>query len=159
MNSELGVAQKCTGCAHRVDAGLAPRCADVCPHDAILFGDENDPMFKNTVGEKPLETYLPEAKAAPRAFWRGLPKPWIAGALLDPATDEVVIGAQISVTDEKTGVAIKVESDAFGDFWIRELAEGQSYTVDIAACGFAPFSTSVSTRGDQDLGTIELKSK
>ena len=35
MNEDLGIAQKCTGCAHRVDEGLLPRCAEVCPHDAI----------------------------------------------------------------------------------------------------------------------------
>jgi Fe-S-cluster-containing dehydrogenase component len=32
------VAAKCDFCAHRVDAGLLPACADACPTDAIVFG-------------------------------------------------------------------------------------------------------------------------
>ena len=45
MNADLGVAQKCTGCAHRVDAGMLPRCAEVCPHDVILFGEAGDEVL------------------------------------------------------------------------------------------------------------------
>ena len=155
MNAEIGVAQKCTGCAHRVDQGLLPRCADVCPHDAILFGEEGDAIFQNREGEKPLETWLPEAKAAPRAFWRGLPKPWIAGAVVDPAKDEVVIGASVSVADE-AGNTFTASSDAFGNFRVAELSAGKSYNVTISASGFAPVSHSVTLKGDHDLGTIEV---
>ena len=156
MNDELNVAQKCTGCAHRVDEGLAPRCADVCPHDAILFGEEGDAIFKDSEDEKPLEIYLPEEKAAPRAFWRGLPKPWIAGAVLDAANDEVVIGASISVADDD-GNTTSAQSDAFGNFWVRDLSEGKSYNVTIAAEGFASVQQSMTVKGDLDLGMIELK--
>ena len=41
-NEELAIPQKCTGCAHLVDAGEAPHCVDVCPHGALRFGDEED---------------------------------------------------------------------------------------------------------------------
>ena len=41
-NGELGIPQKCTGCAHLVDAGEVPHCVDVCPHGALRFGDEED---------------------------------------------------------------------------------------------------------------------
>jgi len=34
--------QKCTFCAERVDAGLDPACAQVCPTSAISFGERGD---------------------------------------------------------------------------------------------------------------------
>ena len=33
-NEGLDLPQKCTGCAHLVDAGELPHCVDVCPHGA-----------------------------------------------------------------------------------------------------------------------------
>jgi Fe-S-cluster-containing dehydrogenase component len=43
FNRDLGLAQKCTGCAHLLDGGWKePRCADVCPTGAISFGEEKD---------------------------------------------------------------------------------------------------------------------
>lgn len=41
-NEELSIPQKCTGCAHLVDEGELPHCVDVCPHEALRFGDEED---------------------------------------------------------------------------------------------------------------------
>lgn len=41
-NEALNLPQKCTGCAHLVDAGEVPHCVDVCPHEALRFGDEEE---------------------------------------------------------------------------------------------------------------------
>ena len=38
-NSALNIPQACTFCAHRIDAGLNPKCVDSCPLSAITFGD------------------------------------------------------------------------------------------------------------------------
>ena len=42
---------------------------------------------------QPLEVYHPEFKTEPTVYWKGLPKPWIAGTLIDPERDEVIAGA------------------------------------------------------------------
>lgn len=42
----LGTAQKCHFCAHRVEVGLAPACAVVCPTEAIVPGDFDDPKSR-----------------------------------------------------------------------------------------------------------------
>jgi len=87
----LGVAQKCTFCSGRVDAGLArglkpgvdheatPACAAACIADAIKFGDFNDPnsnvsrlsadhktlLMHEELGTKPNIRYLYETPAHP----------------------------------------------------------------------------------------------
>ncbi|MDH5327419.1 MAG: 4Fe-4S dicluster domain-containing protein [Gammaproteobacteria bacterium] len=37
------VAGKCTWCWHRLTQGLQPACVSVCPRNALIFGDLNDP--------------------------------------------------------------------------------------------------------------------
>ena len=42
----IGTVEACTMCVERVDAGLKPACVDACAaagHEAIIFGDLNDP--------------------------------------------------------------------------------------------------------------------
>lgn len=39
---EVGMAEKCTLCVERVDAGKKPMCVESCPAGARIFGDLND---------------------------------------------------------------------------------------------------------------------
>lgn len=149
MNEDLGIAQKCTGCAHRVDQGDLPRCVEVCPHEALAFGEN--------VAPADAETYHPEFHAAPRVGWLGLPKPWIAGTIIEAGDEEVVEGATITVTDLFQGSETSAQSDAFGDFWLRDLLPDRKYRVRIARDGYREDLSIVTTAGDQDLGVVALE--
>ncbi len=149
MDGETNIAQKCTGCAHRVDKGADPRCVEVCPHDAIEFADHS-----NTSG---LEVLGPEFNAKPRVSWKGLPKPWIAGMVVDTASEEIVAGVQVTALDLFDDSKSSVATDVFGDFWLRNLASGHKYRIEMVKDGYTTFQTVVTTDGDQDLGTVELK--
>lgn len=46
INPEKGTAEKCHFCAHRSELGLAPACAVVCPTEAIIPGDFDDPQSR-----------------------------------------------------------------------------------------------------------------
>jgi Fe-S-cluster-containing dehydrogenase component len=43
INHERRIADKCTWCYHRISKGKLPACVTVCPTQARLFGDLNDP--------------------------------------------------------------------------------------------------------------------
>ena len=148
--TDNNIAQKCTGCAHRVDDGFLPRCVEVCPHEALGFGDQG------LLDQKDTEILKPEANAAPRVAWRGLPKPWAAGTVIDRARDEVMVKAKVTAVDISDDSARVVETDAFGDFWIVGLEEGQRYRVEVEVDGFILFTQSLVAEGGHDLGTVEL---
>jgi len=43
IDPETQTAAKCNYCAHRVDLGLRPACVNICPEQAIIAGDMEDP--------------------------------------------------------------------------------------------------------------------
>jgi Fe-S-cluster-containing dehydrogenase component/formate-dependent nitrite reductase membrane component NrfD len=81
INPEDHSAEKCNFCAHRIDLGLEPACVTVCPTEAILVGDLNDPSAKVTriVGREPLAVRRPEKETHPKLFYKGAHQ-----ATLDP---------------------------------------------------------------------------
>jgi len=159
MNEGLNIAQKCTGCAHRVDEGLRPRCAEVCPHEAIVFADEGAPAIAAAAAGRPLEIFHPEFQAAPRVVWTGLPKPWITGAIVDRKADEMIKDASVTVVDLFAAGTHTVQPDAFGTFWVRNLDKDRKYRVEVRKPGYKDFLAVVTTEGDLDLGTIALEKR
>jgi len=43
VNPDKGTAEKCTLCIHRLKKGKQPACFEMCPTEARIFGDLNDP--------------------------------------------------------------------------------------------------------------------
>lgn len=81
INPEDHSAEKCNFCAQRIDMGLEPACVVVCPVEAILVGDLNDPRSKVAaiVGREPVAVRRPEKDTHPKLFYKGAHQ-----ATLDP---------------------------------------------------------------------------
>jgi Fe-S-cluster-containing dehydrogenase component len=154
FNKELGIAQKCTGCAHLLDNGYKlPRCVEACPTDAMLFGEEED-LQDFIVGATVRQ---PETGNRPKVFYRNIPGRFIAGTVYDPIEKEVVIGARCRATNG--GKTVEVRSDEYGDFWFKDLAMGK-YDVVIEAKGYEyKVFENVDATKDLNLGDIPLEKK
>jgi Fe-S-cluster-containing dehydrogenase component len=82
-------AQKCNYCAHRVDVGIEPACVVVCPEQAIVAGDLDDPASRiaRMVATEQTTVRAPEQGTGPNVFYTGVEAsnldPMRAGALDD----------------------------------------------------------------------------
>jgi tetrathionate reductase subunit B len=152
-NDELNIAQKCTGCAHLLDAGWKePRCVDACPTGALKFLEEADAADLVADAELP----QPDNGLEPRVYYINMPKRFIAGTVYDPVKKVVVKRAACVLTPAAGGAATQVETDGFGDFWFHGLEVG-TYSLEIRAEGFPVKEfAGLSTEKDINLGEIAL---
>lgn len=148
FNSQFNIAQKCTGCAHLVDRGavFAPRCADNCATEAIIFGEESDLDLSGA------ETLYPDYGLTTRVHYKNLPKRFIAGTVYDPNAKEVIIGATCTLSGDGSGTTA---TDGFGDFWFEGLSVG-NFSLKIESGGKTKTVSSISTEKDINLGDIAL---
>lgn len=150
FNTGLALAQKCTGCAHLLDRGAAwkygPRCADNCPSEALMFGEDSELDLAGT------ETYKSELGITTRVHYLNLPKRFIGGTVYDPSTKEVVVGANCTLSGSGSATAT---TDGFGDFWFDNLPVG-TFTVTISAGGKTATKSGISTAKDVNLDDIAL---
>ncbi|MCL1829399.1 MAG: carboxypeptidase regulatory-like domain-containing protein [Oscillospiraceae bacterium] len=153
-NDEFNICQKCTLCAHLLDAGeKLPRCAEACPTDAVGFGEDTD--LRDFI--EGASVIKPETGTGPNVFYRNVPGEFIAGTVYDPQDMEVVVGASVRATNG--GRMREVITDDFGDFWFTDLAVGL-YDVVIEADGFE-FKTfkNINSKGGVNLGDTALTRK
>ena len=70
INPDDHSAEKCNFCSHRIDAGLEPACVVVCPVEAILVGDLNDPGSRvaELVNREPVTVRRPEKETRPKVL-------------------------------------------------------------------------------------------
>jgi Fe-S-cluster-containing dehydrogenase component/formate-dependent nitrite reductase membrane component NrfD len=73
INPEDHSAEKCNFCAHRIDVGLEPACVVVCPTQAILVGDLEDPTSEvaRIVNREAVQVRRPEKETRPKLFYKG----------------------------------------------------------------------------------------
>jgi Fe-S-cluster-containing dehydrogenase component len=145
INPDDHSAEKCNFCSHRIDAGLEPACAVVCPVGAIVVGDLRDPdsAVARLADAGELAVRRPEAQTLPTVFYLGADR-----ATLDPlaaATPDgglfvwseqatgggrVVAGATADVADDDTLLAYDVPHRRPWDWrvglytWTKGLAAG-----------------------------------
>jgi formate-dependent nitrite reductase membrane component NrfD/ferredoxin len=71
VDPETHTAAKCHFCSHRVEVGLEPACAVVCPTHAILAGDLDDPSseISKVIAREKVSVRKPEQGTAPKVFY------------------------------------------------------------------------------------------
>ncbi|MEM7262348.1 MAG: 4Fe-4S dicluster domain-containing protein [Planctomycetota bacterium] len=71
INPDSGTATKCNYCSHRVDSGRLPACVVVCPAEAIIAGDLNQPNSKiaHIVATEKTSSRKPEKGTVPNLFY------------------------------------------------------------------------------------------
>lgn len=71
INPDTNTAEKCNYCAHRVEARLEPACVIVCPVQAIVSGDVDDPTAKiaRLIAGEQTQVRKPEAGTLPKLHY------------------------------------------------------------------------------------------
>lgn len=100
INPDDHSAEKCNFCAHRLDVGLEPACVVVCPTQAILVGDLNDPSsaVSDYVHRDTVTVRKPEKGTRPKLFYKGAHQ-----ATLDPLAAARPGGGIFMWSEQPTG--------------------------------------------------------
>lgn len=71
LDPETKTAAKCHYCSHRTDLGLEPACVVVCPEQAIVAGDLDNPdsRISRLVARHEVSVRKPEQGTAPKLFY------------------------------------------------------------------------------------------
>ena len=71
IDPDSGTAAKCHYCAHRTAIGLEPACVVVCPEQAIIAGDMNDPNteISHLLATQKVTVRKPEQGTSPKLFY------------------------------------------------------------------------------------------
>lgn len=72
INPDDKSAEKCNFCAHRLDVGLEPACVVVCPTQALIVGDMNDPLsaVSEIIHRDAVTVRRPEKGTRPKVFYK-----------------------------------------------------------------------------------------
>jgi Fe-S-cluster-containing dehydrogenase component len=155
-NEKEQVPQKCTFCAHLLDAGWKdPRCVEACPTGTLIFGDLDDPNSAVSQAWKKAEAMHPEYNLGESVRYIGLPRNFVAGSVAYADEDECAQG----VTVELLGAdgTRTTQTDAFGDFEFEGLPDDQTYSVTVVAPGYRSQRFDVKTLKSLYLGDIMLE--
>ena len=89
IDPDENTAQKCNYCVHRVEAGIEPACVVVCPEQAIIAGDLDDPTSRiaRLVATEQLFVRSPEQNTGPNLFYKGVEEANIDPLAARPMTD------------------------------------------------------------------------
>jgi Fe-S-cluster-containing dehydrogenase component len=155
-NAERNLPQKCTLCAHLIDAGGKPKCVEVCPMSAITFGDlddSNSDVAKLVAAGA--ETLHPEFGTQPNVFYIGLPKTFLSGTVENGRTTDYIPGATV-VLKSSDGTVLTKTTDAYGDFLFDGLKPKRTYTLTISKAGFYNKTMVVFLNDNKDIGHLQM---
>ncbi len=156
-NEEKQLPQKCTLCAHLLDAGWKePRCVEACPTGCLVFGDLDDPdsAASKLLASGGTEVLHPGFGLKEKVRYLGLPKSFVAGAAVFGDTDECA--KDVTVTLEGAGLRETAVTDAYGDFEFEGLPANTDFKLTLSSPGYAPREMEVRTGASVYLGDIVL---
>ena len=86
IDPATSTAAKCHYCAHRVEVGLEPACVVVCPEQAIVAGDLDDPTSRvaRLVATEPVQVRKPEQGTRPKVYYVGADAAALTPSLQEP---------------------------------------------------------------------------
>ena len=156
-NDELELPQKCTMCAHLLDAGeKEPRCVESCPSGALTFGDMDNPdsAISKLYASGEFKPLREEYSMGEKVRYRGVPKKFIAGNVIYGDIKEVASGINVTLAGSAGGQT--TSTNGFGDFEFEGLPDNAVYTIRIQAPGYKEAIQSAKTSRDIYLGEIQL---
>lgn len=159
-NDQAQVPQKCTGCAHLLDAGWTEtRCSQICPTDAIKLYLLDDAEMAAKAAAEGLEAYKGELATSPRVYYRHLyrwTKAFLAASVVYTDSDECAEGAKVTVGRAGRAVAEALTNN-YGEFVLDKLDPGASYTLTVDAPGYRPLTREIHLEASSTLGRIFLE--
>jgi Fe-S-cluster-containing dehydrogenase component/formate-dependent nitrite reductase membrane component NrfD len=71
IDPDSGTAAKCNFCTHRLEVGLEPACVVVCPEQAIVAGDLDNPhsQIAQLIAKHPVQVRKPEKETRPKLYY------------------------------------------------------------------------------------------
>jgi len=156
-NEARNAPQKCTFCAHLLDAGWKePRCVEVCPTQAMVFGDLDQPdsAIAQMHVARSLETLHPEYGMKPSVHYLGLPRRFLAGEIvLNDRSEEPAHGVRVTLACKERRWS--TTTDNYGDFEFDGL-EPQEYVLRAEHPDYQPQELRVRLLSDHNIGAIVL---
>lgn len=151
-NEELDIPQKCTMCAELLDDPeyltylgdpklKVPRCVEVCPNKAMVFGDLDNPESEicKVIATNRVTQLEPLEGQETNVIHLNIPTVYLAGTVYYPkAMEEVCIGAKVKLTCRETGETWETETNYFGDWDIEWLPKKKNFDIKIAMDGYKP---------------------
>ena len=159
-NDELGIPQKCTGCAHLIeDEGWTEtRCTQVCPTGALKLVLAEDEVMAAQVKADGLEAYRADLGTGPRVWYKNLhrwTKAFVGGTVAYKDTDDCAEGAVVLLWSGGAKVG-ETSTNNYGDFIIDKLAPG-AYEVSVNAPGYKAASATVELKESVNVGVLFLE--
>jgi len=156
-NEEKNIPQKCTFCAHLLDKEWKePRCVELCPAGAMIFGDLEDPNSEvsKLMASNKVEALHPEYGLKEKVRYIALPKRFIAGTVVFGDKDECAENVDVTLIGD--GVKQTIKTNNYGDFEFEGLPAEKEFSVKLEHPGYAPKELTVQTKIDVYLGEIIL---
>ena len=113
LDPETLTVAKCNYCTHRVDQGYEPACVVVCPVEAIVSGDLDDPTSRIAILDRTQRVQYPKVEKAtkPKLFYVGGETAALDPTQAVPQADYLWSGADKGVTPAALEAAEKEAHD------------------------------------------------